>query len=231
MNGYNLIRDWYNFKFENPQKAKAKHSDFYCYLVDQWNRLGQKKQFGLPTSYTMECLGIGSYNTYKDTLNDLVKFGFVKIVSDSKNQHQSKIVALSNFDKAPDKALDKATARATDKAPDTITKPLNKELLNNNTVGSSNEAPQPHKPKRKVFEPPTLEQVQSYCVERSNSVNAQQWIDYYTSNGWMVGKNKMKDWQAAVRTWERNNINNGNNGTKKPTGEDRIQALKNWGAS
>jgi len=131
MNGYNLLRNWYNYKFENPSKVKSKHSDFYCFLVDKWNRLGQKKEFGLPTSVTMECLGIGSYNTYKNTLNDLVEFGFIKIVKNSLNQHQSKIVALSNIDKAPDKALDKASIKALDKAPDkatdTITKQENKE--------------------------------------------------------------------------------------------------------
>lgn len=137
MNGYNLIRAWYNFKFENPSRTSAKHSDFYCYLIDQWNRLGQKKEFGLPTSYTMECLNIGSYNTYKKTLNDLVEFGFIKIIKDSKNQHQSKIIALSKIDKATDKALDKATIKATDKAIDTITKQYNKgtkEQMNNNIV-------------------------------------------------------------------------------------------------
>lgn len=122
MNGYNLLRAWYNFKFDNPHKAKAKHSDFYCYLVDQWNRLGQKECFGLPTIHTMECLGIGSYNTYKQTLDDLIEFGFVKIIKDSKNQHHSKIIALSNIDKATDKPLDKATAKAPDEAIDTITK-------------------------------------------------------------------------------------------------------------
>jgi hypothetical protein len=127
MNGYNLLRNWYNFKFENPSKVKAKHSDFYCYLVDKWNRLGQKNEFGLPTSVTMECLGISSYNTYRETLNDLVDFGFVKIVKRSINQHQSKIVALSNIDKALDKALDEASIKALDKAPDTITKQINKE--------------------------------------------------------------------------------------------------------
>lgn len=60
------------------------------------------------------------------------------------------------------------------------------------------------KPKRKRFTPPTLEEVQSYCIERNNNVDPQHFIDYYTSNGWQVGKNKMKDWKAAVRTWERN---------------------------
>lgn len=127
MNGYNLIRDWYNFKFENPSKVKAIHSDFYCYLIDRWNRLGQKNEFGLPTSVTMESLGIGSYNTYKKTLSDLVDFGFIKIVTESKNQHQSKVIAISKNDKATDKALDEANNKALDKAPDTIIKQKNKE--------------------------------------------------------------------------------------------------------
>lgn len=55
------------------------------------------------------------------------------------------------------------------------------------------------------FTPPTLEEVKAYCAERKNNVDAQRFVDYYTSNGWLVGKNKMKDWRAAVRTWERNN--------------------------
>ena len=58
--------------------------------------------------------------------------------------------------------------------------------------------------KRKRFVPPTIEEVQAYCDERQNGVNAEKFIDYYTSNGWQVGKNKMKDWKAAVRTWEKN---------------------------
>lgn len=54
-----------------------------------------------------------------------------------------------------------------------------------------------------AFAPPTLEEVEAYCRERNNSVDAQRFFDYYTSNGWKVGKNPMKDWKAAVRTWER----------------------------
>lgn len=58
------------------------------------------------------------------------------------------------------------------------------------------------------FTPPTPEEVQEYCNERKNNIDGQGFCDYYQSNGWMVGKNKMKDWKAAVRTWERNNKNN-----------------------
>ena len=60
-------------------------------------------------------------------------------------------------------------------------------------------------PQRKStrFTPPTLEEVTAYCFERGNNVDPQRFIDYYTSNGWMVGRNKMKDWKAAVRNWEK----------------------------
>lgn len=56
----------------------------------------------------------------------------------------------------------------------------------------------------KRFKPPTVDEVKAYCIERQNNVDAGRFIDYYTANGWKVGKNTMKDWKAAVRTWERN---------------------------
>ena len=68
---------------------------------------------------------------------------------------------------------------------------------------SQAETPQVAAKKTKRFIPPSLEDVQSYCLERGNSVDAERFIDYYTANGWMVGKNKMRDWKAAIRTWER----------------------------
>lgn len=53
------------------------------------------------------------------------------------------------------------------------------------------------------FKPPTVEEVAAYCLERGNQVDAQRFVDYYTANGWMRGKTKIKDWRACVRTWER----------------------------
>ena len=58
------------------------------------------------------------------------------------------------------------------------------------------------------FSPPDVSDVQDYCYERCNNVDAQAFVDFYESKGWMVGKNKMKDWKAAVRTWERNRPKN-----------------------
>lgn len=52
------------------------------------------------------------------------------------------------------------------------------------------------------FCPPTLEEVKAYCQERKKGVDPEKWFNFYAAKGWMVGKNKMKDWRAAVRTWE-----------------------------
>lgn len=54
------------------------------------------------------------------------------------------------------------------------------------------------------FIPPTLDDIKEYCRERNNSVDPEKFYNYYESNGWKVGRNGMKDWRAAVRTWERN---------------------------
>ena len=58
--------------------------------------------------------------------------------------------------------------------------------------------------KQDRFTPPSLDEVKAYCSERGNNVDAEKFVDYYTSKGWMIGKNKMKDWKASIRTWERN---------------------------
>ena len=55
-----------------------------------------------------------------------------------------------------------------------------------------------------IFIKPTLEEVSDYCKERNNNIDPNKFIDYYESKGWMIGKNKMKDWKAAIRLWERN---------------------------
>lgn len=57
----------------------------------------------------------------------------------------------------------------------------------------------------KRFKKPTIEEIESYCKERNNNINANAFYDYYESKDWMIGKNRMKDWKAAIRTWERNN--------------------------
>lgn len=86
-------------------------------------------------------------------------------------------------------------------------KATNKDLTN--TSQRPNKELTPNKNdknvKNNIFIPPSLEEVAEYCKSRSNNIDPQRFIDFYSSKGWMMGKNKMKDWKAAIRNWERNN--------------------------
>lgn len=80
---------------------------------------------------------------------------------------------------------------------------------------------------RKVFSKPTFEQVAEYCRERSNSIDPQKFIDYYTANGWRVGRGTMCDWKAAVRNWETSQLaspKKKSSGPRVPTEDE----LANW---
>ena len=79
--------------------------------------------------------------------------------------------------------------------------------------------------KRKRFEKPTLSEIKAYCIERGNKVDAQHFYDYYESNGWKVGKNSMKNWEAAVRTWEKNSYTNTTKQQKKTNTEQTLDAI------
>ena len=100
-------------------------------------------------------------------------------VGSSKGHHKGHVRVMHE---AKDKDKDKA-----------IYKDKDKVIITNNN-------------KKAVFNIPTEKEVKEYCKERGNSINAKKFIAFYESKGWMIGKNKMKDWQAAVRSWEQQEI-------------------------
>jgi hypothetical protein len=112
---FKLYRNFWDFAFENPEKIKPNHIAIYSFAIEHCNRLGWKKKFGLPSTMTMEAVGIKSYNTYITAFNELVQYGFLELIEKSKNQYSSNIIALSNNLKALDKALDKALIKHTTK--------------------------------------------------------------------------------------------------------------------
>ena len=70
-------------------------------------------------------------------------------------------------------------------------------------VAKPNQPKKSKTPQKSKFTPPSVEEVTAFCQERGNSVNPNAFVDFYTSVGWKVGNKAMKDWRAAVRTWER----------------------------
>ena len=84
-------------------------------------------------------------------------------------------------------------------------------------------APTPE-PQTKRFQKPTVEEVRAYCAEKGYTIDAEQFVNYYESNGWRVGRNPMKSWKAAVATWTRNGYNTGRS-------YQRRNAASDWASS
>ena len=85
--------------------------------------------------------------------------------------------------------------------------------INNTNLTDSN--------RKAFFKKPTLDQVKDYCIERNNNVDAEAFIAFYESKGWMVGSNKMKNWKQAIITWEKRE-------TKKPTMGKLHSQINEW---
>ena len=81
---------------------------------------------------------------------------------------------------------------------------LAKMLKSNNTINNTNLT---DSNKKGRFKKPNIDEVKNYCILRKNNIDAEAFIDFYESKNWQIGKNKMKDWKACVRTWERREIN------------------------
>src|SRR5574344_3093130 len=100
LNSYQLSRFFWDFAFENPSKIKPIHCAIYFFSIEHCNRLGWKKEFGLPTSMVIEAIGVKSYSVYKKAFDDLVKYNFFDVIQYSKNQYSSNIIALKENYKA-----------------------------------------------------------------------------------------------------------------------------------
>ncbi len=183
MNGYDLSRKWFDWSFENPERINPNHTALYFFIIEHCNRLGWKEKFGLPTTMAKEAIGIRSYNTYINTLNDLVEFGFINLIEKSKNQYSSNIVALSNFDKAPDKALDKALIKHGTKQRES-TDSINKQET-----------------KEQIYIPEFTEFLQ-FAIEQISNIDKDEVKLKYESwkvNNWKDGNNKqIKNWKTKL---------------------------------
>lgn len=188
MDYFKLTRDFWDFAFENPEKIKPNHCALFLFIVEHCNRLGWKEKFGLPTTMTKDAIGIRSYNTYIQTLNDLVDFGLIILIERSKNQYSSNIVAISNNDKALDKALDKAfikhdtkQSESTIQSIDSINKPITNKQ---NTII------------------PLYNDFLNYAIEQKPKVNkslVKLKYDSWIVNDWKDGNGKpIKNWKSKL---------------------------------
>ena len=85
---------------------------------------------------------------------------------------------------------------------------LDKNRLDKNRLDKNRLEESENNRKSNRFAPPSVDDVRAYCLERGNNIDPDKFVDYYTGNGWMIGRNKMKDWKATVRSWEHNDYSN-----------------------
>ena len=173
--------------------AERKGFNFYLSYWEQMKLLNDKQKVKLLDAICQVQFLEKNINdiSFSDNMLNLVWAGIKHSVSTSLNGFISKQKALN---KPLDIPLSKGGAQQEEVQEE------EKEQGKGQYVGG--------KPKRRNFIPPTTDQVKEYCLERKNNVDSQRFIDHYSSNGWMVGKNKMKDWKASVRTWEKSNFSN-----------------------
>jgi len=217
-NGYDLSRLWFNFAFDNPEKISPNHAAIYFFAIEHRNRLGGKEKFGFPTMMACDAIGIKKASTYIKYLNDLVDWGFIIMIEKSTNQYSANIICLTNALPKKGQARDKATMNHRDKQGDkqTVSKGISKvpidKSLNHLTTNSLNHS---ITKTNGGFTPPDLNEAKDYFYLRVHQDNpliekrecdleAEKFMDHYKSNGWMVGRSKMKDWKATTRNWIRN---------------------------
>lgn len=144
MNSFELSRAWFNWSFENPEKIKPIHTAIYFFAIEHCNRLGSKKKFGFPSQMTMEAIGVKKHQTYSKAFKEIIEWGFIDLIQESRNQYSANIISISAVPKngkARGKALDKAfikhgakQGQSTGQSKVDIDKPINHKPRNQETI-------------------------------------------------------------------------------------------------
>jgi hypothetical protein len=202
MNIYELSRYFWDYAFENTGKIKPIHVSIYFFAIEHCNRLGWKKQFGLPTSMVLEAISVKSYSVYKSAFDDLVKFGFMEVIQYSKNQYSSNIVALKENKKANNKALDNSLSKLVSKqristVQSNVSIDIQDTILqtNNDTEISPELIRHSHWPKDEQ------EVIVYFKHKGASDILAMEFFRKYESQNWMVNSNAITKWKFKADEW------------------------------
>lgn len=154
-------------------------------FINGYSQEGQGCYYGSLANLQRVC-GIASRQTAIDVLKSLITKGYI-----TKSENHFNGIKYVSYSICPNnrQVVQKMDNAYPENGHD------NKDIdINNNSLNNKGRA---------IFKSPSLSEVSAYCEERGNSVDPESFINFYESKGWMIGKNKMKDWKAAVRTWEK----------------------------
>ena len=197
------------------------HVSLYYALFHNWNFNQFSDSFQIVRRLLMVESKIGSVNTYTRCLKELNQWGYIKYFP-SYNPHKSSVVTIITFDTSSDngsdKGIDKGTNTSADNSRETSYKTYinNKNIINSNSIELDNT--QNENDENFVFKkeknvskkvetntPKNIEEVEAYFSEKDKPKSqANKFFNFYEANGWLVGKNKMKNWRAAANNWMAN---------------------------
>ena len=183
--GYELSKDWFDFSFENPELINPTHTALYFFAIEHCNRLGWKEKFGMPTQMAMDAIGVKNWRTYSKAFNDLVEWGFFKLIEKSKNQYSATVIAIVKNTRANTKALTKARQKHVQKQSSSIAvidKPINSIT-----------------PKQDI---PAFDEFKTYALSKEKTLdvsNLKLKYEAWIENGWKDGNNKpIIKWKAKL---------------------------------
>lgn len=203
---------------EIPYTDQMLATQFNIPLVTMQFALKTFEQFGM-IKLTDNILCISNWEKYQST-DKLSEIREYNRIAQRKSRDKKK-----QFPHVNDMSMTCQPCQGTDIDIDIdVDKDLDK--IESKSICETAQAPIPPTPKSKRFVAPNLEEIREYCQERNNHVDPDRFYNHYSANGWMVGKNKMRDWKAAVRTWERNEYSSKQNQNGFETSNPFAEMLK-----
>lgn len=193
MNTYELSRGYFEWCFENPEKISPNHTAIYFFAIEHCNRMGWKTKFAMPTQMAMDALGIKNHQTYIRYFNDLVNWGFLKMIQKSTNQYSANIIsiniAMPKNNKALGKAIYKHATKQDASNPQSklpIDKHNNIETLKQETINNI----------------PVFDEVLVYAKEKEPSIDPKALknkYDAWVENDWKDGNDSpIKNWKTKI---------------------------------
>lgn len=161
--------------------------DLYTYLLHKCNKLNWKNPFHQSTEVLCAILGINR-NALVSRRNKLHQIGLISFREGVAKSRPAEYTLCGL--RSADSCLQMS------RFADVLAIPMNGERIGEEFVRMKNPI------KKEIFRKPSTKEVEDYCRQRKNDIDAHTFIDFYEAKNWMIGKNKMKDWRACVRTWE-----------------------------
>lgn len=173
----------------------------------------------ISNEYIAEFLGVKD-RTARAALSNLIEKGYVRMTRfDGRRRFVESTLAIKEGGRVAKNCQAERQNRSTQSG-------KNLPHTNNKDLNTNTDLNPLSKERPLVMKKPSLEEVRAYCFERNNTVSPEAFIDFYESNGWKVGKNPMKDWRAAVRTWEQRDRQNPSPRSAAPSPQKEDYVLK-----